>query len=75
MEVLLYFISWAYQILASETADNRGTTNYLIESLLFFSSLTLAGPKHFTRISKIMARQTRNVSLGLRVLMFIVRLE
>ena len=25
--------------------------------------LTLAGPKHFTRISKIMARQTRNVSL------------
>ena len=30
--------------------------------------LTLTGPKHFTRISKIMARDTKRVALGLRVL-------
>ena len=36
-----------------------------IHPMLYLQSslLTLAGPKHFTRNSKIMARQTRNVSL------------
>ena len=32
-------------------------------TIVIYQSLTLTGLKHFTRISKIMARQTRNVSL------------
>ena len=36
---------------------------FCIEVFVCNAWLTLAGPKHFTRISKIMAHQTRNVSL------------
>ena len=59
---LLFFV-YQYQYGHTRRAWYTNVRPMGISNFNLLCCLTLAGPKHFTRISKIMARQTRNVSL------------